>query len=115
MIHGIGVDIIEVARIKNMAEKNSRFLKRVFTLHEIEYCKGKKNKYQNLAARFAAKEAFIKALGKRIPWTEVGVINLPSGKPCLEFTSKKKYDFQRAEVSLSHLKDFAIAVVVLET
>ncbi len=110
-----GVDIIEVERIKKIAEKNPRFLKRVFTSQELQYCMGKKNKYQNLAARFAAKEAFFKALGKRISWTEVGVINLPSGKPCLEFTSQKKFSFQRAEVSLSHLKDYAIAVVVIES
>jgi holo-[acyl-carrier protein] synthase len=115
MIDGIGVDIIEVARVKEIAEKNPRFLKRVFTSQELQYCMDKKNKYQNLAARFAAKEAFFKAIGKRISWTEVGVINLSSGKPCLEVTSQKKFSFQRAEVSLSHLKDYAIAIVVLES
>jgi holo-[acyl-carrier protein] synthase len=115
MIAGVGIDIIEVARIKEMVEKNPRFLKRVFTPQEIDYCTGKKNKYQNLAARFTAKEAFFKALGNRIPWTEVGVINLHSGKPNLEFRSQEKLSFKKAEISLSHLQEYAIAVVVLES
>jgi holo-[acyl-carrier protein] synthase len=115
MIFGIGVDIIEVGRIQKLAEKSQRFLKRVFTDEEIRYCSGKKNKYQHLAARFAAKEAFFKALGKKINWIDVGVVNLSSGKPELAFQGKISFPFDKSYVSLSHLKDYAIAYVVLET
>ena len=114
MIVGIGVDIIEVDRIQKLAEKSPRFLKRVFTDMEIEYSQAKRNRFQHLAARFAAKEAFFKALGKKINWTDVGVVNLPSGKPELEFKNKEAFTFDRASVSLSHLKEYAIAYVILE-
>ena len=114
MIVGIGVDIIEVGRIQKLAERSPRFLRRVFTEEEIKYSNGKKNKYQHLAARFAAKEALFKALGKKINWVDVGVINLPSGKPELVFKKKGAFGFDRTYVSLSHLQDYAIAYVVLE-
>jgi holo-[acyl-carrier protein] synthase len=114
MIVGIGVDIIEVERIQKLAEKNPRFLKRVFTEEEIHYSDRKINKYQHLAARFAAKEAFFKALGKKINWADVGVVNLSSGKPELVFKAGASFPFDRTYVSLSHLHDYAIAYVVLE-
>jgi holo-[acyl-carrier protein] synthase len=114
MIVGIGVDIIEVGRIQKLVEKSPRFLKRVFTDEEIKYSNGKKNKYQHLAARFAAKEAFFKAVGKKINWVDVGIINLPSGKPELAFKKEESFSFDRTYVSLSHLQDYAIAYVVLE-
>ena len=114
MIVGIGMDIIEVERIEKLAKKNPRFLKRVFTDEEIDYCNGKKNKYQHLAARFAAKEAFFKALGKKINWADVGVVNLPSGKPELVLKREGPVSFDRTYVSLSHLRDYACACVVLE-
>ena len=60
MIVGIGMDIIEVRRVKEAVEKNPRFLERIFTRREIDYSLTKKNKYEHLAARFAAKEAFFK-------------------------------------------------------
>jgi holo-[acyl-carrier protein] synthase len=114
MIVGIGVDIIEVERIQKLSEKSPRFLKRVFTQEEIKYSKEKKNKFQHLAARFAAKEAFFKALGKKINWTDVGIVNHPSGKPELVLKGEGSFLFDRTYVSLSHLKDYAIAYVVLE-
>lgn len=114
MIIGIGVDIIDVGRIQKLAEENPRFLKRVFTPEEIEYCSGKANRYQHLAARFAAKEAFFKALGKKIKWTDVGVINLSSGKPELVITKREPLLFDETHVSLSHLRDYAVACVILE-
>ena len=115
MIIGVGIDIIEVDRVKDIAERNPRFLKKIFTSDEINYSMEKKNKFQHLAARFAAKEAFFKAIGRRIGWTEVSLINLPSGKPQLEITSKEKFPFEKADVSVSHLKDYAIATVILST
>jgi len=114
MITGIGIDIIEVKRIKNSVEKNPRFLQRIFTSQEITYCQGKKNKYQHLAARFASKEAFFKALGKRIKWTDIELVNFPSGKPQLNIKAKERFSFKQVQVSISHLADYAAAVVILE-
>ncbi len=114
MVKGIGIDIIEVERIKKLAEKNPNFLERIFTSHEVSYCLKKRNKYQHLAARFAAKEAFFKAIGKKISWKEVELFNLPSGKPQLEIKSKERFSFIEVHVSISHLKEYAVAMVVLE-
>ena len=114
MIVGIGVDIIEVERIQKLAEKSPRFLKRVYSAEEIKYCEGKKNKFQHLAARFAAKEAFFKALGWKINWTDVGISNFPSGKPQLLITSEESLPFDATHVSISHLRDYAVACVILE-
>ena len=113
MVKGIGIDIIEVERVKKLAEKNPRFLERIFTDREISYCVEKRNKYQHLAARFAAKEAFFKAIGRRTGWREVELINLPSGKPQLEIKSKERFSFEEAHVSISHLAEYAVATVIL--
>lgn len=114
MITGIGVDIIEVDRIKKLVQKNPRFLRRIFTPLEIDYCQNKKNKFQHLAARFAAKEAFFKAIGKKIKWTDVEVSNLPSGKPQLHIKDPTDFSFQKTFISLSHLDEYAVATIVLE-
>ncbi len=108
------LDLIEVERVRKAMEEHPRFLDRVFTPEEIGYSRGKKNAAQHLAARFAAKEAFFKALGRRIPWTELGIVNLPSGQPVLKFSALDDLGFNRAHVSLSHLRSYAQAVVVLE-
>lgn len=115
MITGIGIDLIEVDRIKKLIENNSRFLQRIFSPQEISYCQKKVNKYQHFAARFAAKEAFFKALGRRIKWKDVGLINLSSGKPELEIKEKERFPFERAHVSIAHLSEYAMAIVILES
>ncbi len=114
MIVGIGIDIIDVARIARLAQKSPRFLERTFTSREIEYCSKKRNKHQNYAARFAAKEAFFKALGARIGWRDVELVNRPSGQPDLVVKGLAQRSFDRLHVSVSHLADYAIAVVILE-
>jgi holo-[acyl-carrier protein] synthase len=114
MIKGIGVDLIEVDRIAKLIEKSPRFLQRVFTPAEIAYCSKKKNGPQNFAARFAAKEAFFKALGRRVPWKDVEVLNLTSGRPKLSLGTERKWPFKKAHLTLSHLADYALAVVILE-
>jgi holo-[acyl-carrier protein] synthase len=114
MIVGIGVDIIEVDRVARLAAKNPRFLERIFTSREIAYCSGKRSKPQNLAARFAAKEAFFKALGRRVGWRDVELVNRPSGQPDLLIRGVKPLPFQRVHVSISHLASYAVAVVILE-
>ena len=114
MILGTGIDIIEVERVKRIAEKSPRFLEKIFTSGEIDYCRKKKNKYQHLAARFAAKEAFFKAIGRRINWSDVELFNLSSGKPELKIVNKERFRIEKAHVSISHLKDYAVAAVILE-
>lgn len=118
MIMGLGIDIIEVERIKRFVEKNPHFLERIFTPEEIIYCQKKKNKYQHFAARFAAKEAFFKALGRKIKWTDIGLVNLSSGKPQIEIKGgklKEKFSSNNIHVSIAHLSQYAAAVVILET
>ena len=114
MIIGIGVDIIEVGRVQKAVERNPRFVDRVFTPDEIAYAEGKRSRFQHLAARFAAKEAFFKAIGRRLHWTDVETVNLPSGQPQLVFHTAEDLGFIRSYVSLSHLADYAVATVVLE-
>lgn len=122
MIIGIGTDIAEVARIEKNIENNN-FKEKVFTSNEIAYCETKVNKAERFAARFAAKEAFFKALGTGLrsgmAFKEVEVLNDELGKPYLnilgktsEIIAKKK--IRVMHVSLSHTKETAIAMVVLE-
>ena len=112
MILGIGIDIIEVERIAK-ACSNERFLSRVFTEKELEYSLNKKNKFQHLAGRFAAKEAFFKALGKRVGWRDIEIVNLPSGKPVIKILNPD-YSFNKVHLSLAHLEKYALAVVIIE-
>ena len=115
---GIGIDITEVSRIKSLAEQHEQFLARVYTEREITYCNRKKNKYQHFAARFAAKESVLKALGvgwaKEIKWTDIEVVNDPNGKPRINTYGavKRLMDKKGVKeilVSLSHISLYAIA------
>jgi holo-[acyl-carrier protein] synthase len=114
MVLGIGVDIIEVARVQKAIERNPRFVDKVFTATEVAYSEGKKTKFQHLAARFAAKEAFFKAIGRRVSWTAMETVNLESGQPQVHVLSGEDFGFSRARLSLTHVADYAIAMVVLE-
>lgn len=113
-----GTDIIEIERIQNIIEKHGeKFLKRVFTDKEIEYCESKKNqRYQSYAARFAAKEAAYKALSEYIDfkysWKDFEVQNDINGKPSLKLNFKL-LNFESIVISLSHCKKYAIANVVV--
>ncbi len=110
MIAGIGIDLLEVKRIRELAEKfGERFLKRVFSESELEYCFSHKDPYPHLAARFAAKEALIKATGlTELNLCEIS-IESESGVPFIAIRGKKQNDFL---VSLSHTRDHAVAVVL---
>ena len=118
MISGIGIDLIEIDRIKGELEKSGdRFCTSIFTENEIKYCKAGSNidvQAQRFAGRFSAKEAFFKAIGRRINWTDVELYNLSSGKPQLKIRNKKGLGIEKSHVSISHLKDFAVAAVILE-
>lgn len=123
MVHGIGIDIVKVARIKEISEKwGDRFLERVFTGDELAYCFRKHSPYLSLAVRFAAKEAFIKAISSEVPvsFTDIEVANLGSGKPVLKLNAKLEYFLKnkgiiKTHLSLSHEHDYGVACVVLET
>jgi holo-[acyl-carrier protein] synthase len=114
MIIGVGIDIIDVDRVQKAIERNPRFTDRIYTKNEVDYSSGKKSRFQHLAARFAAKEAFFKAIGKRIGWADVEVVNLPSGQPRLVIHAKENFGFNRIHISLSHVAEFAMAFVILE-
>ncbi len=123
MIYGIGIDLIEVERIRKQLERSDRFINRIFTPDEIVYCESKKNRAQNFAARFAAKEAFFKALGTGwrggLAFNQVEVVNDSLGKPEIRLHGKAEKliaekNITNICVSLTHLKDFASAIVTLE-
>ena len=124
MIVAIGIDIIEVARIREVLLRTPRFAERVFTLAERAYCEGRGTvAAQHYAARFAAKEAALKALqtGWRggISWHDVEITSLESGAPFLNFQGEvqrllEKSGATAAHLSMSHTSEHAIAQVVLE-
>lgn len=111
MIVGIGFDIIEIERVKRVCQSNPRFIERIFTEREREYCYQFKEPYEHFAVRFAGKEATFKALGHRIGWKDVEIINEASGKPILLIKNLEKG--LSAQISLSHNRTTASAVVIL--
>ena|SRR6476619_5112383 len=125
MIVGTGVDITEVDRIEAAVKRfGDRFLHRVFTPAEVRYCMGKPNAAERLAARFAAKEAGMKAIGTGlhygITWQDVEVVRLPGQRPVLQFHGKaaefaSRLGCKRTHLSLSHTRKQAIAYVILES
>jgi holo-[acyl-carrier protein] synthase len=125
MITGIGIDVVQNDRIRHSIERfGDRFLKRIYTGGEIEYCKKTAHPEIHYAARFAAKEAALKALGTGlsggVKWTEVEVVRLSSGKPELHLHGEAQAIATRAGahnfyVSLSHDQMVSCAVVVMES
>ncbi len=115
-ILGVGTDIVETERIKDLCEREPGFVDRVFTQTEIEYAMGKSSKYLHLAARFAAKEAVAKALGHSFSWHDVEVTNNPEGKPMVNLYGRAKECAGDAQVhlSISHTRHYAAAVAVVE-
>ena len=124
MVFGVGTDIIEVARVEKKLARTGGLRTRLFTPTEIAYCDSKHRPAQHYAARFAAKEAFLKAMGTG--WSgghrfdEIGIVNDALGKPELAVRGKvlefcKAHGVARMSVSLSHVREMAAAVVVLET
>ena len=124
MIFGIGTDLIEVERVAEKMEKKQGFKELVFSPDEIIYCEARTNKYENYAARFAAKEAFLKAIGtgwrNGTAFNEIEIYNDAEGKPEMKFlglTAKTITDLKLGKifVSLSHIKSMACAMVIIET
>ena len=124
-IQGIGIDIIEIERIKRLSQRwGDRFEQRVFTSQELTYCGKTLSRYARLAARFAAKEATFKALGTGLTigmhWQDVEICANEVGKPFLLLHGKVKEHAEKLSVvstyvSLSHAVDYAVAQVILSS
>ena len=115
-----GVDIIEIPRVRQVLERyGERFLERVYTSGEIAYCRGRP---PNLAARFAAKEATMKALGtgvRGVGWKDIEVVRQESGAPSIRLHGRaerraERLGVQEISLSLSHSEDYAVAFVVIQ-
>ena len=123
-VHGIGIDVVEVARIAAAAARHGEnFLARLFTPAERAYCDAKKSPAIHYAARFAAKEAFLKAMGTGLSdglaWRDMEVVNGPNGKPELKLAGRAAELFRQnclsgIFLSLSHDGNLAVASVILE-
>src|SRR5664279_3572909 len=124
MIIGTGIDIIEVERVAERVGSGNGFRELVFSKDEILYCDSKAFPFQHYAARFAAKEAFLKAVGRG--WDtglflhEIEVVHEANGKPALRISGETEKEIspmgiKQMHVSLSHLKSMATAIVILES
>lgn len=123
MISGMGVDIVEVYRMREAVTKwGKEFLTKIFTDREIDYSNARRFSYQHFAARFAAKEAVVKAIGEPrkfpIRWTDIEVINDEEGKPVIEFRGdalklKKRKKIGDIILSMSHSKNYAVANAII--
>ena len=123
MIKGTGIDIIDIKRIKTAIEDDTKFIEKIFTKREIDYCRAKHKKEIHYAARFASKEAFFKALGTGwrygMKWHEISIKNNSLGKPEIEISGKvedffKKHKLKTIHLSISHTRELAIAQVIIE-
>jgi holo-[acyl-carrier protein] synthase len=124
MIVATGIDIVEIARMREVfARRGARFRDRVFTELEIAYCESRAAKMESYAARFAAKEAAMKALGTGwgdgVGWRQIEVLRSPAGTPSLQFRGRalerlNELGATRAHLSLTHSRDVAMAHVILE-
>jgi len=123
MIFGTGIDIIEVSRVAEKLNKENGFKQKIFSAAEIQFCESKTNKNENYAARFAAKEAFLKATGLGLnlgfELCQVEVINDAFGKPSINLHGNFKRKaaengWNKIHLSLSHVQAMACAVVIIE-
>ena len=120
-IRGLGIDLVEISRIEGMLSRwRERFLDKVFTAEEIACCEGRTNRAASYAARFAAKEAFAKALGtgwdKNFSWKDFSVDHAPNGRPLPRLSARLQARLPATliHLSLSHSDHYATAVVIFE-
>lgn len=124
MIVGTGVDLAEVGRIRqSIARYGRRFVERIYTPAEIAYVERKANRFERYAARFAAKEAGMKAIGtgwrRGVTWQDFEVVNLPSGRPTLKLHGvaadfARRMGVRNISLSLTHTAELGMAHVILE-
>src|SRR6266571_2440101 len=125
MIVGTGIDIAEVPRIaESIARFGERFLRRIFTEEEIRYCESKANRIERYAARFAAKEAGMKALGTGwshgVRWRDIEVVRPKGQRPTIQFHGQaavfaEKLGTRNIALSITHTREQALAHVILES
>lgn len=125
MILGTGIDLAEVDRVRDAIERHgARFIDRIYTPAEIAYVERKANKYERFAARFAAKEAGMKAIGtgwrRGVTWHDFEVANLPTGRPILRFHGvaaeiARQMGVRHVALSLTHTRQYGMAFVILES
>ncbi len=123
MIYGIGTDIVQVTRLQRSMEQNPRMAEKIFTDAEIEYCESRASKYQSYAARFAGKEAVMKALGTgwdaRVHWLNIEIIKPEDAAPYVVLYNDAKafalkQGLGKIHISISHERENATAFVVIE-
>ena len=123
MIVGVGIDIIEVSRVIEKVNRNDNFKGTVFSELEIAYCDAQSNRDESYAARFAAKEAFLKAIGHGLSQghqlSDIEITNDETGKPSIHLkgsyrTKLTENNWNNIFLSISHLQNIACAVVVIE-
>ena len=124
MILGTGVDLAEVARIREaIGRYGDRFVRRIYTGAEIAYVESKANRFERYAGRFAAKEAGMKAIGtgwkRGVRWQDFEVSNLPSGRPTLRLHGEaariaEKMGVKTVSLSITHTAELGMAYVILE-
>lgn len=122
MVVGHGIDVVEIPRLAGMLSRHGdRFIERVFTPAEREYCRGKKREMEHLAGRFAAKEAVLKVLGTgwsgKIAWQDIEVTNNPAGQPSVTLTGESArvaadLKIRRILISISHTGSWAAASAI---
>jgi holo-[acyl-carrier protein] synthase len=125
MILGTGIDIAEVNRVRETIERfGDRFLRRVFTEGEIQYCEKRAHRFESYAARFAAKEAAMKALGTGwshgVRWRDIEVVRPKGQRPTIQFHGEagmiaSKLGARNIALSLTHTSEQALAHVILES
>ncbi|HLG32009.1 MAG TPA: holo-ACP synthase [Ignavibacteriaceae bacterium] len=123
MVLGIGIDIIEIDRIRESVEKyGEKFLQKIYTTNELDYCLKKQNKFQHLAARFAAKEAVFKAMEsswkKGMSWKDIEISNKPSGMPIVKLNGKLKTFLasdKSLKISMSHSDNYVTCIALIST
>lgn len=122
LIVGVGIDIVEIRRIKNAIERNDKFLEKIFTTSEIEYLKSRNLRPEYIAGRFAAKEAVAKALGtgfRGFDFKDIEIERTTLGKPIVSLKGKAKLIAKKEgqfniHLSISHGEDSAVAYAILE-
>lgn len=125
MIYGIGIDLVENIRMEKIVKKwGPKFISRIFSEKEIEYCSKHANSAIHYSARFAAKESFLKSLGiglgKGVKLSDIEVVNDKNGKPSLSLCEEAKTQVEKRKIikihlSLTHTKKYSTAIVILET
>lgn len=124
MIVGLGLDITEIDRMEQvLTRRGPSILERLYTVREVAYCESHKNKFERYAARFAAKEAAMKALGtgwrRGVRWRDIEVVNAPSGKPTLRLDGVARQiadglHVRNISLTITHSGNLAVAQVIFE-